>query len=587
MNTLYPKIQGLFKRDPKTHKFILWDYSLPEFEYLANNEWWCTEKVDGCLHGSQKILTDIGNIPIKKIYDNKLNVQVASYNFEKKIIEYKKIVAFHREKLKNPYMCISVRSRRRGQRPKYIICTDNHKFYCGDNVWKKAKDLTENDILYHISENVSEEVKQVVLGGLIGDFSVYRSGVNNILYSIVGVHCIEQKEYLNYKIKILNQFFGSMSEYKDNNSFTPDKIKVRFNLMVNKALSEFIEEHCIRNNKKVINKTWLDKLSPLGIAIWYMDDGSCNFSLSQRPRAKFHTQGFTLFEVELLSNKLNSLNIFNKIANYGKGYQIDVSVDGTEQLFAIIAPYVCKSMRYKLSPKYRNYSSYFDQFDEHFFNSSNSIAKTEIISISYDKFPKYMANPNKSKYQYDITVEDNSNYFTGQILVHNSNVRLIWDGEKLDVRGRTDNAQFPVYLMDKIRTYNLEPKLKEVFSDATVECPVVLYCEGYGNKIQKAGHLYIKDGVDIILFDIKFGHWWLERENLEEIVKKLGIKIVPFICQGILRDVVKDFSELHLDLTSRVGEKKLMMEGLVCQPMFTLLQRNGNRVITKIKTVDF
>jgi len=43
----YHKIQSVFKRDLKTHKFIIGDYSLPEFEYLENNLWIWTEKVDG------------------------------------------------------------------------------------------------------------------------------------------------------------------------------------------------------------------------------------------------------------------------------------------------------------------------------------------------------------------------------------------------------------------------------------------------------------------------------------------------------------------------------------------------------------
>ena len=45
----YHKIQTIFKRDPETnHKTLLEnEYSLPEFEYLKNNEWVFTEKVDG------------------------------------------------------------------------------------------------------------------------------------------------------------------------------------------------------------------------------------------------------------------------------------------------------------------------------------------------------------------------------------------------------------------------------------------------------------------------------------------------------------------------------------------------------------
>lgn len=45
----YHKIQTVFKRDPATNMKTLLenDYSLPEFEYLAGNQWVFTEKVDG------------------------------------------------------------------------------------------------------------------------------------------------------------------------------------------------------------------------------------------------------------------------------------------------------------------------------------------------------------------------------------------------------------------------------------------------------------------------------------------------------------------------------------------------------------
>ncbi len=48
MNT-YHKIQTVFLRDPATqHKTLLEGvYAKPDFEYLAYNEWQCTEKIDG------------------------------------------------------------------------------------------------------------------------------------------------------------------------------------------------------------------------------------------------------------------------------------------------------------------------------------------------------------------------------------------------------------------------------------------------------------------------------------------------------------------------------------------------------------
>ncbi len=42
----YPKIQSIYKRDKKG-KFIVGEYPKPEIEYLVNNAWIWTEKIDG------------------------------------------------------------------------------------------------------------------------------------------------------------------------------------------------------------------------------------------------------------------------------------------------------------------------------------------------------------------------------------------------------------------------------------------------------------------------------------------------------------------------------------------------------------
>ncbi len=43
----YHKINTIFKRDRTTNRIVEGDYSCPEFEFLANNIWTWSEKVDG------------------------------------------------------------------------------------------------------------------------------------------------------------------------------------------------------------------------------------------------------------------------------------------------------------------------------------------------------------------------------------------------------------------------------------------------------------------------------------------------------------------------------------------------------------
>jgi hypothetical protein len=43
----YHKIENLYKRDKDTNRTLIGEYTLPEFEFLANNTWEFTEKIDG------------------------------------------------------------------------------------------------------------------------------------------------------------------------------------------------------------------------------------------------------------------------------------------------------------------------------------------------------------------------------------------------------------------------------------------------------------------------------------------------------------------------------------------------------------
>lgn len=111
-----------------------------------------------------------------------------------------------------------------------------------------------------------------------------------------------------------------------------------------------------------------------------------------------------------------------------------------------------------------------------------------------------------------------------------------------------------------------------------------IYGEGYGVKIQKGGN-YIKDGVGFILFDVKVGRWWLNREACEDIAKAFEIPIVPLIGYMTIPEAIEF---VKAGFKSTIAENKdYYAEGLVLKTPCGLLFRNGERIITKIKTCDF
>lgn len=115
------------------------------------------------------------------------------------------------------------------------------------------------------------------------------------------------------------------------------------------------------------------------------------------------------------------------------------------------------------------------------------------------------------------------------------------------------------------------------------ENKVILFGEGYGNRVQKVGHLYRSDN-SFILFDVYMveSNLWLKRNAIEDIGKALGIEIVPVVFKGTIDQAVKFVKEHPMSTIGNVP-----MEGIVCKPAVDMLTRTGDRVIVKIKVQDF
>lgn len=160
------------------------------------------------------------------------------------------------------------------------------------------------------------------------------------------------------------------------------------------------------------------------------------------------------------------------------------------------------------------------------------------------------------------------------------------DGIIMSFKGRTDKANIPEHLLTKLSWLFDREHLMEALNitDETQNCNITLYGEGYGAKIQKGGN-YISNDVNFILFDVKVGKWWLDREAIKDIANKLGINAVPLIGYMTIPEAIE---YVKRGFKSTIAENKdYDAEGLVLKAPCGLLKRDGERLITKIKTVDF
>ena len=167
--------------------------------------------------------------------------------------------------------------------------------------------------------------------------------------------------------------------------------------------------------------------------------------------------------------------------------------------------------------------------------------------------------------------------------VDGTNISVEWDGHRVSFHGRTERAQIPAHLVNKLNEMFGGETNEQLFEQIFGETPMILYGEGYGAKIQNGG-TYRSD-VSFILFDVyqPDGRIWLKQEAVWDIASKFGIDMVPFILSGTINEAVHYVKGKPL---SHINEAH-PMEGLVGRPKIELRDRLGRRVIVKVKARDF
>ena len=150
--------------------------------------------------------------------------------------------------------------------------------------------------------------------------------------------------------------------------------------------------------------------------------------------------------------------------------------------------------------------------------------------------------------------------------VDGTNIRVYWDGHSVTFGGRTDKAQIPAALVNRLNELFGGEENAQMFEQIFGEREAILFGEGYGKKIQAVGSAYKPDGVDFILFDVwikahlpeadavgqgptadgrikdsSAAPWgnYQEREWVEETARAFGCGVVPVVGRGKLEDAVE------------------------------------------------
>ena len=166
--------------------------------------------------------------------------------------------------------------------------------------------------------------------------------------------------------------------------------------------------------------------------------------------------------------------------------------------------------------------------------------------------------------------------------IDGTNIGVLWDGHRVSYQGRTERAQIPAHLTNKLIELFGGDVNEELFEQKFGDMPVILFGEGYGVKINNGGNY--RSDVSFILFDVYLPdqNLWLKRDAIEDIAKAFNVDAVPIVMRGTIQEAVQF---VKTKPKSTIGTAN--MEGLVCKPEVDLLDRMGRRVMVKIKVKDF
>lgn len=352
---------------------------------------------------------------IGKIVSKKLDVEVMSYNFETGQVEPKKVVNWFRKKRRATKEDPETRELLRiaFNHGKSVRCTPNHDFYRKDGKKLRARDLKEGSKVLHYVENpATEDQIQVILGGLLGDGCI--SHPDRGQPGIQFCQGESQKDYLQWKYDILNPL--GLSKIRENPSGFKTSSKVfSFRVKSHPHITEVLkDEDLYKFGKMRLTYNLLDRIEPLGLAVWYADDGSLNTHTTvggeTRYNIQLHTQGFTHPENELIAGWLKwkwgveAQVKFTPARTEGEVYSFIYLPHEEAVKFLELLPGSFPGVEYKFPDK-EVYTR-----EEKFLPS---IAEDLILSIETVSMGK------KEKYVYDIEVEGNHNYFAGGTLVSN------------------------------------------------------------------------------------------------------------------------------------------------------------------------
>ncbi len=367
----------------------------------------------GCFsYGTRIELADGTSEKIGKIVNQKLPVEVLSYDPELGRVVPKKIVNWFDNGVTEQFLQITV-AKPGGNGRAQMGVTANHLIRTPGG-WREAGELLAGDrVMLAQTHRLSPQQWQLVLGGLMGDSALSPSRIKGSLGTRYRMgHGAKQIEYLDWKASL----FGNIAQTRTKNA----KGAAFVDLTPLPELAELREAVYLGDGRKHLSYDYLKALTPLALAVWYMDDGSFAErakGVQERTkdgsgRSEICIQGMSEgTQQRLLEHLAGAFDLHPTLSLRGARQQAVLSFakDETAKLHELIAPYVHPFMQYKLLERYRGQFAVEPEFVE-----------PTVLPVPAPVLEVKIKPKTRSMHRFDIEVEGTHNYLADGVMVHNS-----------------------------------------------------------------------------------------------------------------------------------------------------------------------
>jgi recombination protein RecA len=363
----------------------------------------------GCFQYSARVVLADGSAEkIGKIVNQRLPVEVLSYDPVAGAVVPKKVVNWFDNGRTDKFLQITVAKPAKNGKAQ-LACTSNHLIRTPSG-WREAGQLTVGDrVLEALPHYLSDFQWEALRGTLMGDGALSPTGSGHGARFRYG-HGKKQEEYADWKASLFSNLETSRHVREDG--------VVNYDFMPLPELAPLRTEVYI--GKKVFGDEYLKRLSPLSLALWYMDDA--NLSIRSKGVQK-RTAGLTgraticieamepATRGRLVTYLADNWGIQAKLVASGAAKKAVLVFNNAEtaKLHALIAPFVHPSMDYKLLPAYRGRFAVEPVFRP---------MRYELVALPVTDI--HVKPPTRSMHRFDIEVEGSHNYLVDGVVVHNS-----------------------------------------------------------------------------------------------------------------------------------------------------------------------